>query len=114
MKNAPSKYPPSPELNKMLAVREKSQAIGEFLDVFLCEKGVQLGKPHVHNERCAGWDKDRGKYNPGADDRCCFSVGEFETFHYSLEKLLGEFFKINLAKCENERRAILDHLRHAA
>jgi hypothetical protein len=106
-------YPATPELDKMKAVREQSQAIGEFIDIFLSEKGVQLGKPHVHTSQCPGWEDDEGviKRIRGVSNDCGFKTDEFEPFHYSLEKLLAEFFKIDLAKCETERRAILASIR---
>lgn len=99
--------PKTPELNKMHAVKEKSQAIGEFLDVFLREKGVQLGSPHIHNEKCVGWDEHRNRYNPSIRNRCELHEGEFMPFHYSIENLLAEFFEIDLKVVERERRAIL-------
>lgn len=104
-------YPPTPELDKMKSVHEKSQAIGEFLDIFLSEKGVQLGKPHKHDQNCAGWDEHRGRYNPGLDGGCSFHTNEFESFDFTIEKLLAEFFGIDLKKCESEREAILNHIR---
>lgn len=42
MKKKQKPYPPTPELDKMKAVQEKSQAVGEFLDVFLRERGYTL------------------------------------------------------------------------
>ncbi len=96
----------------MKAVRDKSKAIGEFLEWLQQEKGVRFGKPHVHDERCQGWDTERGLYNPSDDENCAYWEGEFENFNYgSLEKLLAEYFGIDLNKIEKERRAILAFLR---
>lgn len=106
-------YPKTPTLEKMKAVHEKSQAIGEFLDIFLPSKGVQLGSPHVHDVSCPGWDERRNRYNPGEGPRCSFHTGEFQPFHYTVEKLLAEFFGIDLAKAEEEKRALLAHLQES-
>ena len=104
-------YPKTPELDKMKAVKEKSQAIGEFLDWLMQEKKVQLGNPHEHGPTCRGWDDGRDKYSPRGTDRCECVTGEFIPLHISMEKLLAEFFDIDLVKVENERRAILDYIR---
>lgn len=77
-------YPPTPELNKMKAVQVKSQAIGEFLDLFCREKGYVL---------------------------CVLSGDRYFLVGKSIEKLLAEHFEIDLKKVEQERRAILDHIR---
>ena len=45
-------YPKTPELDKMKAVKEKSQAIGEFIDIFLTDKGCYIGHPHDHEKLC--------------------------------------------------------------
>jgi hypothetical protein len=105
-------YPKTPTLEKMKSVKDKSQAIGEFLDVFLAEKGVQLGAPHIHNKNCLGWDERRNRYNPGPHGRCSWYSGQFEPFHYTVEKLLAEFFGIDLNKAEEEKRALLEHLQY--
>jgi hypothetical protein len=104
-------YPKTPTLNAMKAVQPKSQAIGEFLE-WLAEKGVRLGKLHVHDKNCSGWDAERGRYNPGLNAGCSFRTDKFEPFRCcSKEKLLAEFFEIDLAKAEMERRAVLDYVR---
>lgn len=76
-------YPPTPELDKMKALTEKSQAIGEFIDLFLAEKGMIL---------------------------CHETEVGFLPCSVSIEKLLAEFFGIDLNKVEEERRAILEFL----
>lgn len=76
-------YPLTPELDKMLAVKEKSQIIGEFLDQ--CEfEGVHL----------AEYDGD-----------------ELRPIRRNIEATLAQYFGIDLKKCEAEREAILDHIR---
>lgn len=104
-------YPTTPELDKLKAVQPRSQACGEFLEWLETEHAVQLGKPHVHGPECPGWDAEREKYNPSGNDRCGFYSQQFESLMISREKLLAAFFGIDLKKVEEERRAILEHLR---
>lgn len=135
-KEAPANkpYPPTPELDKMHAVKDKSQVLGEFLDIFLNEKGITLctmvkagdnGEPKyrwkkgVKKAKLDGLKtKDRepsfkdvfnkdAEHNP---DYVVWSEG-YAPIHTSVEKLLAEFFEIDLNKIENERRAILAHIR---
>jgi hypothetical protein len=74
-----------PECDKLLAVKERSQAIGEFLEWLTGEKGVVL----------ATW----------------FPPGRLESGGYRIEKLLAEFFEIDLDKVEQEKRVMLEELR---
>lgn len=74
----------TPELEKIQANREKSQTIGEFLEWLQSEKGFQIGE----------YDKN---------DRLM-------PVHHSVEKLLAEFFGINLIEAERERQALLKSL----
>ena len=103
-------YPATPELDRMAAVKEKSQAIGEFIDIFLNEKGFGIGQPQRHTSACGGWD-DEGERIQGTANECGYHTGEFVQIHTSLEKLLAEFFEIDLNKAESERRAILEFVR---
>lgn len=82
----------TPELDKMHAVHGKSQAIGEFLEWLTFEKGWTL----------AEWKKT--EY---ADD----FHNELWPTSYSIEKLLAEYFEIDLEKTEIERRALLEEIR---
>ncbi len=74
----------TPELDKQLAVQDKSQPIGEFLDWLTSRKGYTV----------------------------CFYKGgeswrEFLPVNKTTETLLAEFFDIDLKKCEQERQALL-------
>lgn len=75
----------TPELNKMAAIRDKSQVIGEFLDWLHNERGLTLAT-FID-------DEDRGEV--------------MVPFHFSTEKLLAEFFEIDLDRIEKERRLVL-------
>lgn len=72
-----------PECKKMAAVKNESQAIGSFLDWL---EGEDLFICNLEKE-------------------------EYRPIHTTIEKLLAEYFEIDLDKVEEERRQILDELR---
>lgn len=83
----------TPELDKMLAVRPDSQAIGGFLE-WLTEQEITLAK----------WG--------GGACLCCDEDGtQLMSIVQTKEQLLANYFSIDLAKCEKERRALLDALK---
>ena len=73
-----------PEHDKLQAVKEKSQAIGAFIEWLQGIKGLTMAR----------WMKDR-----------------LMPEHINIESLLAEYFEINLDKLEQEKRAILDDFR---
>ena len=91
-----------PECEKMAKVAPVSQEIGRFLDWMQQEKEFLFTRYHVHSEQCE--DED-GSYE------CGFYKDALEIVHVQPEKLLAEFFQIDLDKVENERRALLDAIR---
>lgn len=82
----------TPELDKMLAVKDKSQEIGAFLDS-LSEQGYAICEHKQYGED--EWDGPSG-YHP---------------VRKNIEQLLAEYFNIDLKKCEEERQAILASLK---
>lgn len=97
-----SEQPECPECERLHEVAPESQKIGEFLEWLKCHKGLMLAKYHTHSDGC--YDDD--------DDRVCgYRSDDLEPVHNPTEKLLAEYFKIDLDKVENERRALLDYLR---
>lgn len=78
----PSAYP---EHEKLAAVKDQSQAIGEFLD-WLNGDGVHLAR----------WDEEWDRYFP---------------VHESINALLARRFGIDLDRIEAEKRAMLDEIR---
>ena len=76
-----------PECDKMLAVKDKSQVIGEFLEWLQCVKEIEL---------CQLID--------GEEEM------EYSPIYFSNEELLAEFFNIDLDKVEKEKLCILDEL----
>ena len=91
------------ELEKMEKVQEKSQAIGNFIEEFLKEKGIILATYHKHSiKRC---EKDEWGWN------CGWTTEQPIPLNYDIQKLLAEYFNINLDKTEKEKQKILDDLR---
>jgi hypothetical protein len=76
----------TPELDKMVAVKTKSQAIGEFLEWMQYEK---------HYVIC----------NCDENTTC-----EYYPIRTSTENLLAEFFEIDLKKAELEKRELLKQI----
>jgi hypothetical protein len=83
-----------PEHDKMHEVVGQSQTIGEFLEWLHEEKGVRLGQFHTID-------------TPWSDEE------RFDPFTYSTEKLLAEFFEIDLQKIGEEKDAMLASLRES-
>lgn len=71
-----------PECEKLKAISDKSNAIGQFLD----ESDYTLCK----------WDEKHERYWP---------------VHESIEQILAKYFDIDMEKVETERRAMLENLR---
>jgi len=130
-----------PEHDKLHAVHEKSQAVGSFMEWLRGEKGVELmtrysregdecGEPVYRNSDgkvVEDWPPSQsgGAYEPNYKERekreqeegierrlvadphgehlCPFAVSD--------EKLLAEFFEIDLNKLEAEKRAMLEECR---
>lgn len=94
--------PPTPTLDKMREIKDRSQVIGGFLDWLFNEKNLHLYRDHEHTERC--WDED--------GDSCCgLSEGDYEPVRFGIEQILGDYFEIDLDAAEKEREALLDWVR---
>lgn len=94
---------PTPELDKMSAVKERSQAIGEFLDWLAYEKEWTLAAYHEHTDDCYNQTQ---RY-----PTCGIREKELWQVQYSTERLLAEYFEIDLRKTDEEKRAILESIR---
>ena len=87
------KQPPCPECEKLLAVSEKSNEIGEFLDWMFRETDYVLAK----------WCEEE-----------CEDGQDYYRVHLSdgmINDILAEFFHIDLDKVEQERKALLEWVR---
>jgi len=82
---------PTPELDKMLAVRDKAQILGEFID-YLSEKGYRI---------CT--------MEEGEDE-----WGEYVPEYQTTEQWMAGFLNIDLVKCEEERSALLKQIQDEA
>lgn len=91
-----------PEHQKLSAISDKSQAIGEFLDWLSETKGIELATRHRHTDSCCDDDS--------FIRRCGYSQGELKPELVPLRKLLSEFFEIDDEKIETEKRAMLKDL----
>ena len=94
--------PDCPECEKIHAVAPFSQKIGEFIEWMATEKGAVFSEYHEHSERC--FDEE-GYRN------CGLRQHEMTRFYFDIGSTLAEFFGINLAVVETERRALLELLR---
>lgn len=83
-----------PEHQKLQAIKDKSQAIGEFLDWLFSEKDLRL----------AQWMKVPGEDEDSEED-------ELVQFWPNREELLAGYFEIDLKKLEQEKRAMLEEFR---
>jgi hypothetical protein len=133
----PSKitYPPTPELDKLCKLDlGRRDAVQEFLDWLLDKQHLQLQvwREDLKDERqCPGVpaygctdgkrDTPRGSRLAGTDCSRCRGTGwievevepRFVPDHRDRERLMADYFGIDLDKIDTEKRAILDFLRQS-
>jgi hypothetical protein len=105
--SSPARYP---ECEKLRAAAAESQKIGQFLDWLFGEKECVLAKwvNHEHDDECYDNGRRRAPTCGLEDNNDNLVVQRMGT-----EKLLAEYFGINMDVVEQERRAILEELRRA-
>lgn len=86
--------PKFPQHEKLHAVKEKSQACGEFLEWLRHEKNFSICVRHEHLPACCGKERFLG---------CGFAKDQMEPVLVNTERLLSEFFKINLDRLHKEK-----------
>lgn len=92
-----------PEHQKLQAVKDKSQAIYDFIE-WLNQKGYHIC------EKVNTIENEVGKLDD--DEKENWKIGwDWMQANLPMEKTLAEFFGIDLNKIENEKRAMLDLLR---
>jgi hypothetical protein len=77
-----------PECERMQIVAPESRAIGEFIDWLNYEKHIILATRSDEED-----------------------TGDIQMVHYSMEKLLAEYYDIDLNKVEKERQQMLEEIR---
>ncbi len=112
---------PTPNLDKMLAGQDESQAIGEFLE-WLTTKGFTLGEHRddlTDLRSCMQCNATGVKGSGSQPCSNCDGKGSYEIrldtkfipARYSTEELLADFFGVDLKAVESEKRSILASLR---
>ncbi len=114
----------TPELDKMLQVKEKSQNIGEFLEWLQDTQKISLCK--YKNEEIIYIDKDFEERVNACDnelDKQALRMNNPNKVNYvnagwhkelcSIESILAEYFQIDLIKAEKERSALLQSIRES-
>jgi hypothetical protein len=93
-----------PEHDKLKAVQEKSQIIGEFLDWLQNEQAVVLTKAHQHSKFC----REDGERVCGVEKDALVPVIS------PIPRWLARYFDIDEEELESEKRRMLDELRSGA
>ncbi|GAH25145.1 unnamed protein product [marine sediment metagenome] len=100
------------ELEKLESVSKKSQAIGEFLEWLFGTKNYHIAKylteEEYESEDNVCWVD--GLYEKQQFKRHEIGKEELMPIYVDIEKLLAEFFEIDLVKVEKERRETLEKL----
>ena len=101
------------ELEKLNGVRERSQTIGEFLEWLFGSKNYHLAKyltdEEYESEYNVYWVD--GLYEKEQFKRHEIGKEELMPIHIDIEKLLAEFFEIDLIKVEKERSDLIEQIR---
>lgn len=100
--------PRTPEHDKLSAIKDKSQAIGDFRDWLVHEKNWRIGRPHSHEE--SGCERETDKHGFRHWD-CGLNSGQFERCYTPISELLAEFFGIDQQQLDSEKRAMLEEIR---
>jgi hypothetical protein len=93
-----------PEHEKLHAITDKSQAIGEFVDWLDAEKSIVLARRHEHGDDCRS---EEGFL------MCGYSTNDLIPAGVRIQTLLAEFFGIDEEKIEREKREMLAEIRSA-
>ena len=83
----------TPELDKMLTIRDESQKLGQFLE-WLSEQSIVLAE-----------------FDTMSCEDCGYETEGLWATRSNQEQILADYFGIDLSKCEQERTKILSDLR---
>lgn len=101
----------TPTLDKMTEVWGRWQAIEEFLGWVQGEKRLTVCALHDHEE--SGCPREDPQ-DPSSPRACRMSPHRFYPLQRSVRELLAEFFEVDLAAAEGERRKLLRRAREGA
>lgn len=105
----------TPELEKMARVKESSHTIGEFIEGLFNSKNYHiaryLSEEEYESEGNVVWVEPILNEKGKPWKRHNVKKGELIPVHVDIEKLLAEYFEIDLEKAEKERREILKSVR---
>ena len=112
-----------PECEKLSKVSKESNKIGFFLD-WLEERGIVLAEYPEHCLSLRSWEKmgedckldhDTREMDcgTGCSDYTPESGDVLQGTHHTKERLLADYYEVDLAEVENERQAMLEECRNA-
>jgi hypothetical protein len=105
---------PTPTLDKMKRIHEASQVCGRLLEWLHAEKGVTLAVEHRHRAPDEVEGDPEGCRGGARYYQCGLTDGELVPARLGgIEKILAEFFDIDLAAVDREKRALLQAVRAA-
>lgn len=91
-----------PEHEKLQVVKDKSQSIGNFLEWIRSTKNLHIAK----------WiDVEYENVNPITNKKTTYTREELWIQPYDVNKLLAEYFNIDLKKLEEEKQQMLTEIR---
>jgi len=92
-----------PEHQKLQAVKDKSQAIGDFIEYL-------RGKGYVICEKVNSVENEDGELTDYEKEQWIIGWNWMQA-HLPIEKTLAEYYEIDLNKLEIEKRVMLDEFR---
>ena len=100
-----------PEHDKLSAISDRSQAIGDFLEWLRSEKGAFLAHEFKWEDDSPTLGEILGIEPENTRDRRVRIKSATMPFSYRVGLLLAEFFEIDQEKIDQEKRAMLEECR---
>lgn len=105
-----------PEHVKLAAIRDRSQAIGEFLEWLptykvLVSNGEEAFDPDFPEEQNEAYKEAEMPCAIGVRDPWAMGGGWLQPCYVKTEQLLADYFGIDLKKIEDEKQAMLQEIR---
>ena len=99
--------PATPMLDKMNAVRDQSQCIGEFLEWLKNQPDYSIRERREFSEE----RETLTGIVRGTDETYIYTWTGWLPIRKSIDKLLAEYFDVDLNQMEQEQRALLKYVR---